>query len=158
MPNWCEGTLRLKGKFANLKRFLTEGLQAVDFIGNQVDDGYIIAADEERFLWITDIKRNLHIKESRRHFVIGNDDIELYTENINYNVTLTLPIKAAWRLDSEIFKKISKDYNLDIRIHGYEHGAEFEQKIEVLKGEITCDEVITHKNYLWDCDNPMIGG
>lgn len=158
MPNWCEGTLRLKGKFANLKRFLTQGLQAVDFMGNQVNNGYRIATDEERYLWITDIKRNLYIKESRRHFVLGNGDIELYTQNMNYNITLALPIKAAWQLDSEIFEKISKAYNLDIRIHGYERGAEFEQIIEVIKGRIKRNEVIEHKDYLWDCECPLIGG
>ena len=34
MPNWSEGCLKVRGKAANVKKFVLEGLQPVDFFGN----------------------------------------------------------------------------------------------------------------------------
>lgn len=31
MPNWCEGTLKIRGKQKDVKRFVLEGLRPVDF-------------------------------------------------------------------------------------------------------------------------------
>lgn len=157
MPNWCEGTLRLKGKFANLKRFLTDGLQAVDLLGNEVDNKYRIALDEPNNFWVI-AENNLHIKGSKRHFVKATDEIELYTENADEDIVLLLPIKAAWIVDYNTLVDISKTYEVHARIHSYEKGAEFEQIIDVQYGELKHYEMITHSNYQWDCDCPLIGG
>ena len=34
MPNWSKGCLKVRGKAANVKKFVLEGLQPVDFFGN----------------------------------------------------------------------------------------------------------------------------
>jgi hypothetical protein len=33
MPNWCAGTLRVRGTKENLTKFVLEGLQPVTYIG-----------------------------------------------------------------------------------------------------------------------------
>lgn len=33
MPNWCAGTLRVRGTKENLTKFVLEGLQPVNYIG-----------------------------------------------------------------------------------------------------------------------------
>ena len=33
MPNWIEGTMKLRGKMSDIKRFIDEGICGYDFIG-----------------------------------------------------------------------------------------------------------------------------
>lgn len=38
MPNWCVGTLRVRGKSKNLKNFVLKGLKPVDSFGNECSE------------------------------------------------------------------------------------------------------------------------
>lgn len=46
MPNWCAGTLRVRGTKANLTKFVLEGLQPVDYIGEDLE---ALKMDEYKF-------------------------------------------------------------------------------------------------------------
>lgn len=35
MPNWCKGTLKVRGKIDDLKKFVLEGLQPVGLFGEK---------------------------------------------------------------------------------------------------------------------------
>lgn len=35
MPNWCEGTLKVRGTKENLTNFILNGLQPVGFLGEE---------------------------------------------------------------------------------------------------------------------------
>ena len=37
MPNWCVGTLRVRGTKENLTKFVLEGLQPVTYIGEDLE-------------------------------------------------------------------------------------------------------------------------
>lgn len=37
MPNWCAGTLRVRGTKENLTKFVLEGLQPIDYIGEDLE-------------------------------------------------------------------------------------------------------------------------
>ena len=37
MPNWCEGTLRIRGTVENLRNFIENGLKPVNAIGEKED-------------------------------------------------------------------------------------------------------------------------
>ena len=37
MPNWCRGTLRVRGTKENLTKFVLEGLQPVDYFGEDLE-------------------------------------------------------------------------------------------------------------------------
>lgn len=100
----------------------------------------------------------MHIKGSHRHFVKATDDIELYAENADEVIVLSLPIKAAWIVDYNTLVDISKTYEVHARIHSYEKGAEFEQIIDIQRGELKYYKMIEHKEYQWECDCPLLGG
>lgn len=37
MPNWCAGTLRVRGTKENLTKFVLEGLQPVTYFGSETE-------------------------------------------------------------------------------------------------------------------------
>ena len=34
MPNWCKGSLKVRGKISDLKKFVQQGLEPVSYIGD----------------------------------------------------------------------------------------------------------------------------
>lgn len=44
------------------------------------------------------------------------------------------------------------------RITAYEKGMEFSQEIEIIEGKITKEILRNYNDYLWECENPLIGG
>lgn len=53
---------------------------------------------------------------------------------------------------------MSKKYNLDFRVYGYEMGIEFNKEIEIVEGEIATYRLIQFKDYKWECPDPKLGG
>ncbi|MGR5995465.1 hypothetical protein ACT7C9_25025 [Bacillus cereus] len=53
---------------------------------------------------------------------------------------------------------LSKEYNVDIKIYAFEKGMEFNQDVEIHKGEIIKNVEIEFDNYMWECINPNMGG
>ena len=54
--------------------------------------------------------------------------------------------------------EMSKKYNLDFRVYGYEMGMEFNKEIEIVEGEIATYRLIQFKDYKWECPDPKLGG
>ena len=48
--------------------------------------------------------------------------------------------------------------HVDMKIHGFEMGMEFNQDIEIVDGRILKDEELHFENYQWDCICPNMGG
>lgn len=101
---------------------------------------------------------SLYIKETRRHFL--KPDFEYIT---TYNVEEKEPIvvihlEAAWAIDAESLSEISEKYNIDFKIYAFEMGCEFNQDIEIIKGQIIKNEEITFDDYAWECIDPIMGG
>ena len=71
---------------------------------------------------------------------------------------LVVGFEAAWLIDVEYFAEMSKKYDIDFKIYAFEQGKEFNQNLEVVKGEIIKDEVIEFDDYIWECIDPTIGG
>ncbi|MEW4071696.1 hypothetical protein [Bacillus cereus] len=53
---------------------------------------------------------------------------------------------------------MSKEYNVDIKIYIFGRGMEFNQDVEIYKGEIIKNVEIEFDDYMWECINPNIGG
>lgn len=49
---------------------------------------------------------------------------------------LVVNMKAAWNIEEQPYIEMSKKYNLDFRVYGYEMGMEFNKEIEIVEGEI----------------------
>lgn len=71
---------------------------------------------------------------------------------------VAIDFKAAWRIEVETLSEISKKYNIDFKIYAFEMGMEFNQDIEIIKGQIIKNEEITFNNYGWECIDPTMGG
>lgn len=168
MPNWAEGSLKIRGPIKSIKRFLDEGIQkkVLNTFGKEMEEDIVAFHDwsdecgieyEYHFLGVS------HIKHTSRAF-IDPDIINCVeyaciagksTEDID---TIALPFKQAWRVEAESFEEISKEYGIDIAIHTFEKGAEFEQDILIKDGAIVKDEIIEYDNYQFESALPMLGG
>ena len=151
MPNWCVGTLRVRGKSKNLKNFVLKGLKPVDSFGNEcseleLDEFSYVSCDEP--CWI---------QGTIRGFV--ND---LYVSFKDYEDDSThaiaLDVKFAWRISADDLLKICKKYNVDMKIYGFEQGMQFNQMIEIIKGRILKDAELHFEDYYWPCICPNMGG
>lgn len=80
MPNWCAGTLRVRGTKENLTKFVLEGLQPIDCIGKDLEalkmDDYCCV--ECRRCWIKGTYRGF-VVDSHVYF----DDLEDEEECVN---------------------------------------------------------------------------
>lgn len=168
MPNWAEGSLKIRGPIKNIKRFLDEGIQKkqLNTFGKEMDENIVFFNDwsdecgieyEYHFVGIS------HIKHTSRAFI--DPEIVQYgeyaeivgksTEDID---TIALPFKQAWKVVAKSFEEISKEYEIDISIHTFEKGVEFEQDILIKDGEIVKDEIIEYDDYRFESALPMLGG
>lgn len=168
MPNWAEGSLKIRGPIKNIKRFLDEGIQKkqLNTFGKEMDEDIVAFHDwsdecgieyEYHFVGISHIKHTSRafidpeIVEFGEYAYLGGES----TEDIN---TIALPFKQAWEAEAKSYEEISKEYGIDIAIHTFEKGAEFEQDILIKDGEIVKNEIIEYDNYQFESALPMLGG
>lgn len=168
MPNWAEGSLKIRGSIKNIKRFLDEGIQkkVVNTFGKEMDEDIVYFndwSDECGIEYEYHFVSTSHIKHTSRAFI--DPEIVKYGEYAYLNGkstedidTIALPFKQAWKAEAKSFEGISKEYGIDIAIHTFEKGAEFEQDILIEGGKIVKDEIIEYDNYLFESALPMLGG
>lgn len=151
MPNWCEGSLKVRGTKGNMTKFILEGLKPVGFLGEEHSK---LSLDE---LGDVDTKETCWIENTRRGFVEGVE-VELSEYEDDETFIAIFDSKFAWAISADELLKTCEKYHVDMKIHGFERGMEFNQAIEIVDGEILKDEVIQFKDYQWDCICPNIGG
>lgn len=151
MPNWCEGSLKVRGTKENMTRFILEGLRPVGFLGEekaklQLDEYGDINSNET--CWV---------ENTRRGFVKG---VEVYLSEYEDDETFVevFDSKFAWGISADELLKTCEKYHVDMKIHGFEMGMEFNQDIEIVDGRILKDEELHFENYQWDCICPNMGG
>ena len=146
MPNWVEGTFKVRGTLSNIERFVRENILdamiSIDKCGGDLE---------------LEILGEAYVKDSNRTFIYPGNYYSFERDGINTN-TLTLQFKAAWRVYIDPFVKMSKDYNVDIKIYGFEKGSEFNQDIVIINGEVIKNDIITFNDYAWECPFPDLGG
>lgn len=164
MPNWCKGNLKIRGKKENIIKFLEEGTSLLDGFWepkeikpkieiNDCDEIEIKNLDETKGI------NYLYIKGTRRNFIDPvENEIYVHDEDEEEQIICLENFKAAWGIDAAALRMISNRYSIDIKIYAFEAGMEFNQDIEIIKGEIIKDEEITFKDYVWECIEPNIGG
>lgn len=163
MPNWCKGVLKIRGKKENLINLIQNEIERYGFPStpdsytkypldlkiDEYGDIFVDHTDNEHHSW-------LYFKDSRRLFV--EENIEWFFSNDEEEEIQALDIKQAWNLESEYFAELSKKYNVDFRMTGFECGCCFIQEIEVIKGKITIDNATQPENYSWIAYDPRLGG
>ena len=164
MPNWIEGTMKLRGKQKNIKRFFDEGIEASPYFGEKENlEEQVIDESGEDF-WEYTFKNEPHVKNTRRMF-IKNSFVEMYEED----GICTVPIKQAWSFsarasDEDILIEIADKFQIDIKLYGIECGIQFCQEVLVLHGNeekqgvIKYNNVIQYEDWEWECPFPNMGG
>lgn len=162
MPNWAEGTLKVRGTKENIINFMKNG---ISFPPRAVLSGKeIIHKTNELQIKQDDQETNLfceygfYINDTRRAFV-ENKNINFYHEDDAdiFNLEIT-DFRQAWGVIPENFIAISKKYKIDIKIFTFEMGMEFTQEIEIIEGKLTKDEAKKYDDYFWDVPFSQLGG
>lgn len=171
MPNWIEGTMKLRGKMSNIKRFIDEGISRYEYTDeiNQPksklpksdyikDDSY----NETELDY--HIFNDPYVEGSRRMFIL---DSHIWMNNPEGICCFN--IRQAWSFtaretDAKNLIALADKYNVDIRLFGIECGMEFIQEVIVHhghdseKGKIVLDNCIQFEDWDWECPFPSMGG
>ena len=159
MPNWIEGTLKLRGDRKNIRRFFAEGLEASHWTGNEKLEDQVTDMSYVHELYVC-FQNEPHIRGTRRAFITGSSvwmDMDKETEGI-----ACVDIKQAWCFTTEDrvdeWKAISEEYDLDVKLYGIECGMEFTQEIIILRGEAPIINTKQYTDWDWECPFPNMGG
>ena len=144
MPNWIEGTLKLRGKRENIRRFFNEGL-----------DGKGKITDRSTESCLDFSFGNCHyIKDTNRAFIV---DGNAYLPDDDFG-TVCVSVQQAWGFVLEEWKAISDRYEIDVRLFGIEGGMAFTEEIIIEQGKEPIDIVNTYDDWIWECPFPYMGG
>ena len=161
MPNWIEGTMKLRGKREDIKRFLDNELDVSSYHGEKRSIEEQVQCNSDGEYTEYTFKDEPHIKGTRRAFITSD---YLYMDEDEEVVCLS--IKQAWSFDVtpdgrevELWKDNAHKYNIDIKLYGVECGVQFCQEVIALRN---CDRVINnvigYEDWNWDCPFPNMGG
>ena len=183
MPNWCAGTLRFRGKKENVMKFLNEGFDILSMREHDenfkakyickmmervkkedLEEGYEVTVDLKNS-GLSDNGEYIYICDTRRAFVEWDPQLSLWNNQMwiqyydNDKCMLgILPVKQAWSYDADDWVDISKKYEIDIHLFGWECGMQFDDELEIHNGEIIKNGGRTYDNWIWECPNPFVGG
>lgn len=165
MPNWIEGTMKLRGKRDDIRRFIHEGIHGYDFLGEKErpKDEYLRDSSTEDELWC-EIYNDPHIDGTRRMFIRDTSAYMAIEEGV-----CCFNVRAAWSFlstdrDRDNLIAIADKYSVDIRLFGIESGMEFIEEVIVYhghgseKGKIKLDNCISYEDWDWECPFPRMGG
>jgi len=146
MPNWIEGVLKIRGSEDNVKKFMRETLTGLyeEYIPSLPNCVTFHVSEESYF------------KDSKRLFVTKDTDIEF--DNYGDDHVYFIEVMQAWGFDIPYFVELSKKYQIDFRITGYECGMQFSHEFEIIKGTIITDISLKYDDYEWECPFPTLGG
>ena len=159
MPNWIEGTMKLRGRQEDIKRFFREGLDPSDWPDPKDCVDQVIDRSDDSELYFK-FNREPHIVGTRRAFI--TDESAYMSEESG---VVCVNVKQAWAFyagsesnDLKVWEGISDKYNVDIKLYGIESGMEFTQEIIILRGRKPIVNERQYKNWDWDCPFPNMGG
>ena len=168
MPNWIEGTMKLRGKMTDVKRFFDEGLDASAWFGTgrpeDLPKQRVYKGNVENG-WIEyEFHDEPHVKGTHRMFI--TDDYVYMDEE---DTMCCFNIKQAWGFAGDDGEQanlinIADTYHLDIKLYGIECGMQFCQEVVVLhgkdgnRGRIVSNNEIKYDDWGWECPFPRMGG
>ena len=165
MPNWIEGTMKLRGKRGDISRFIHEGIHGYDYIGEneRPKNEYLRDSSTEDELYC-EIYNDPHIDGTRRMFITDTSAFMTVEEGV-----CCFNVRAAWAFisndkDKDNLIAIADKYSVDIRLFGVERGMEFIEEVIVHhghgseKGKIKLDNCISYEDWDWECPFPKMGG
>ena len=151
MPNWAEGTIKLRGRAENIASALK-----YMFCDNTVTVTVEEEWDGETLIFETTAPY-FYINGTRRGF-IETDSLEFRLCQ-DFLIVELQDFKQAWAAIAENYQEISSKFDVDIKIFTFEKGMKFTQEIEISKGNIIKDiRNDKFSNYEWDVPFNNLGG
>lgn len=149
MPNWAEGTIKLRGRAENIASALKYMLVNENVTVEEKYDGELLNFKTK--------SNCFYIKGTRRAFIECRE-IEIWLEDDFLIVELD-NFQQAWAAIPANYQEISSKFDVDIKIFTFGMGMEFTQEIEISKGKIIKD-IVNEKfdNYQWDVPFSRLGG
>lgn len=161
MPNWIEGELKIRGKNNDVIKFAKEVFQAQQTLvlkedGPEVINNKVVIEENYGDLSIR-TNEQFWLKNSRRAFVESNS-IDIYEIDEPFLTVCIEGFKQAWGLDVEYYQQLSKEYNIDIRVYGFERGMQYNHELEISSGTMVKNNVHEYKDYDWESIFSNLGG
>lgn len=180
MPNWIEGSLKLRGSINDILNFVENGLESYEYKANDknvlepalmpkekwLDKTFFDEKDPGGSIIEFNVGSNwIYIKDTRRAFV--DDDlyhaVHFHKTQTNGIYIAVMAVKQAWGFDESDWLEIAKKYNLDLKLYGIEGGMGFWQKIDIIGGQIATDgsddgDPKDYSSFAWQCPFPWMGG
>ena len=167
MTNWCEGSLRIRGPKKNIQAFLLNGLEPHESMLEKLktnkyySHGFLEPCEDEKKIELKDgdilFFSSCHIKDTERGRV---SYVEAYLSEYEDDEVFSIALNAkfAGLIKAKELLSICQKYDIDMRIYGFERGAQVNQDIEIINNEITKNELTKYDDYIWDCILPELGG
>lgn len=177
MPNWIEGTMKLRGKQEDIKRFFYEGINLYkrNWENNEdvvIDKSEWFKDDSDKDEGDLDIVftckdyQEPHVEGTRRMFIMSKQIRMSSEEGI-----CCFNIRQAWSFlgsishdDGQRLVDLADKYNVDIRLFGINSGSEFCQEVivhhkksETEKG-FYMESIKNYEDWDWECPFPDMGG
>lgn len=149
MPNWAEGSLKLRGKKENIA-------QALKYMFCTADNVEIEEDLEIGWFELTTTAPYFYINGARRAF-IQNNKLSFWLDD-DYLVIEINDFNQAWAVEPNNYQEISSKFDIDIKIFTFECGMEFTQEIEISKGEIIKNVCYEYDDYQWEVPFSNLGG
>ena len=163
MPNWIEGTLKLRGETENILRFFREGINVYEWSGPTLNN----YAELDRSSWYTEnlirdstiyIENvDAYIEGTTRAFV-ESQTVYLEQKWDGSQTFVGIRFKQAWGFETNEFLNIAKRFDIDIRAYGIESGMQFSQEFCIENGELKFDNTTKYNDWFWECPFPYMGG
>ena len=148
MPNWAEGTIKLRGIEENivsaLKYMFYDNTVAVK---EEWDGETLIFETTAPYFYINGTRRGF-IETDSLEFLLDKDFLIIELQDF----------RQAWEASAENYQEISSKFDVDIKIFTFEKGMKFTQEIEISKGNIIKDICNKFSNYEWDVPFSNLGG
>lgn len=179
MPNWCSGNIRFRGKMNDILKLLRENVVFCRIGDNReteskpanvnYDDDYNEIRIESPFeegnkgwCYIENTHRNfLDIFKCESEIISSGSYIPDENEDEDCWIFIFEGFSAAWSIEPEPYMEMSKKYNVDIKIFGWERGVGFDQEIEIISGTLVknhCSESKNYADWMWNTVLPYMGG
>ena len=160
MPNWIEGSLKIRGPFDNIWRFFEEGLEPARGYGDEIPpkDEWIEIEEFGDVLEIS-IMKDAWVKDSRRAF-LDPQDITLCSGDLGKGY-VCMSVRQAWGFREDDWVDISKKFGVEIRLYGIECGMGFDETLEIKNGKLVLHDETEYddwNDFFWRCPFPNMGG
>ena len=173
MPNWINGSLKIRGPYENVKRFFMENLNTYeDTFDEQTQKWNYIKQPKEKWLRSTseygeagsreleiciEPQKWVYVEGTKRAF-ISSEIIFINERREKEKSIAACEINQAWGFFPEEWAELSKKYNVDIRLWGLECGLCFGQEIIIEHGELLKDDEFKYDDWTWEAPLPWLGG